>query len=140
MLYRYSTMIFFSSSGFLWRWLFLVACVFDSQHDVKIEAYHQTIQIPTRVGVVGSSKSTGELVPPLIHSQQGVTATTMLQAKNNPVEPEPERQKKDGLWLFLLYMTPWKNPNSIFVYMLMVLYFLGKYSEAQSAARIASGL
>eukprot|EP00977_Amphora_coffeiformis_P008490 scaffold1923_cov160-Amphora_coffeaeformis.AAC.2 len=38
----------------------------------------------------------------------------------------------DPLQLFLVYMTPWRNPNSIFVYLLIILYALGKYSEAQS--------
>lgn len=32
--------------------------------------------------------------------------------------------------LFLVYMTPWRNPNSIFVYMLLTLIALGKYSES----------
>jgi hypothetical protein len=60
---------------------------------------------------------------------------TVLLAKKKP--EEPEREKNDGLSLFLLYMTPWKNPNSIFVYMLLLLYVLGKSSEAHSAARMA---
>lgn len=49
-------------------------------------------------------------------------------------EEEPEREKKNGLELVLLYMTPWRNPNSIFVYMIGTVYLLGKYSEAQSIA------
>ncbi|KAG7342190.1 hypothetical protein IV203_007282 [Nitzschia inconspicua] len=68
------------------------------------------------------------------HLTQGVT-TTSLFVKKKPVEQEKE--KTNALGLFILYMTPWRNPNSIFVYMLLLLYALGKYSEAQSAARIA---
>lgn len=60
---------------------------------------------------------------------------TALMAKKTP--KEPEREKKDALGLLILYMTPWKNPNSIFVYMLLLLYGLGTYSEAQAAARMA---
>jgi hypothetical protein len=60
---------------------------------------------------------------------------THLLAKKNPVEPE--REKSDALGLLLLYMTPWRNPNSIFVYMLLLLYALGKFSEVQSAAQMA---
>jgi hypothetical protein len=60
---------------------------------------------------------------------------TTLQAKKNPAEPE--REKGDVIGLLLLYMTPWRNPNSIFVYMLLLLYVLGSISESQSAARIA---
>ena len=37
--------------------------------------------------------------------------------------------------LVLLYMTPWKNPNSIFVYLFLAVFLLGKYSESQSALR-----
>jgi len=60
---------------------------------------------------------------------------TELDAKKKIVEEEPEREKNDGFGLFLVYMTPWKNPNSIFVYMIALLYCLGKYSEAQHIAR-----
>jgi hypothetical protein len=58
-----------------------------------------------------------------------------LQAKKKPVEPE--REKNDALGLFLLFMTPWRNPNSIFVYMLLLLYALGKINEAQSSVGVA---
>jgi hypothetical protein len=71
---------------------------------------------------------------------QTPTSSIALHAKKQPSTPEPEREKTDGLGLFFLYMTPWKNPNSIFVYMLAGLYFLGKYSQAQSAARAAAGM
>ena len=37
---------------------------------------------------------------------------------------------QSALGMVLLYLTPWRNPNSIFVYMFLVLYGLGKYSEA----------
>lgn len=72
------------------------------------------------------------------------TFDTALDVINNKkkkgavVEP-PEKEKVGGIGLFFLYMTPWKNPNSIFVYMLLTLYFLGKYSEAHSVAT-SSGL
>lgn len=53
------------------------------------------------------------------------------QVVTTPVEKEKSNSALD---LVLLYMTPWKNPNSIFVYLLMGLIALGKYSEAQSLA------
>ena len=59
--------------------------------------------------------------------------TTQISAKKN--EEEPVRETKNAVELVILYMTPWRNPNSIFVYMFGALYFLGKYSEA----KIASG-
>jgi hypothetical protein len=55
-------------------------------------------------------------------------------------EPKQEKEKVGGIGLLILYMTPWKNPNSIFVYMLLTLYFLGKYSEARSLAAASIGL
>jgi hypothetical protein len=54
--------------------------------------------------------------------------------KESAASGPQEKEKVGGMGLFLLYMTPWKNPNSIFVYMLVTLYALGKYSEAHSAA------
>ena len=30
------------------------------------------------------------------------------------------------------FLTPWRNPNSIFLYMLIILTVLGKYNEAKS--------
>lgn len=66
-------------------------------------------------------------------------SSTEINAKKKKVaEEEPEREKKNAFELVLLYMTPWRNPNSIFVYMFGAVYFLGKYSEAQSIA-VASG-
>lgn len=55
------------------------------------------------------------------------------QQKKKPskIEPPP---KVDGLSMFLAYATPWRNPNSIFVYLILIVYLLGTYSEAQSAA------
>jgi len=57
-----------------------------------------------------------------------------LSAKNqnkgaSPPQPREREKITDPLQLVLLYMTPWKNPNSIFVYMLLVVYVLGKLNE-----------
>ncbi|VEU42518.1 unnamed protein product [Pseudo-nitzschia multistriata] len=60
--------------------------------------------------------------------------------KKKTVEEKTEKEERSGFGLFLVYMTPWRNPNSIFVYMFGVLYCLGKYSEAQSIARDAGVL
>jgi len=56
-------------------------------------------------------------------------AVTVLAAKK---KEEEKIQVTDPLELLLLYMTPWKNPNSIFVYMIIILFLLGKYSEANN--------
>lgn len=40
-----------------------------------------------------------------------------------------DKKKLDPLELILLFMTPWRNPNSIFVYMFLILYVLGKMNE-----------
>ena len=55
--------------------------------------------------------------------------------KKKTAEPPSEKIKSsNALDLIILYMTPWRNPNSIFVYLFVILFALGKYSEAQSAA------
>ena len=62
------------------------------------------------------------------------TTTTLLEAKKNtkksPAGSE-EKESPSALTMLIAYMTPWRNPNSIFVYMLLTLYALGKYSESQ---------
>ena len=64
------------------------------------------------------------------------TTTTQLDAKKKPTtvkkQPQP-LQDLDPVRLVIAYMTPWRNPNSIFVYLLALLYCLGKYSEAHSS-------
>jgi hypothetical protein len=51
-------------------------------------------------------------------------------------EEEREREQPRGLGLVLLFMTPWRNPNSIFVYMFGILYVLGKYGEMKSSGAL----
>ena len=74
------------------------------------------------------------------------TTTTQLHVFGNGKKPskpaavaksktkEPVQQKIDPLQLFIVYMTPWRNPNSISVYLMGGLYVLGKISEARHAA------
>jgi hypothetical protein len=109
--------------------------------------------LTTNIGVVDcfqiSNQKTQNTLIPKTHIQfssttAAATTTTALNAKDQKTNvvnkktaaaPEAkEREKNDGIGLLFLYMTPWKNPNSIFVYMLLILYGLGKYSEAHSAA------
>jgi hypothetical protein len=54
--------------------------------------------------------------------------------KDTPNENEKEKSEW-GLDLILVYMTPWRNPNSIFVYMFLIVYGLGKMSEAGMVAK-----
>jgi hypothetical protein len=62
------------------------------------------------------------------------SSMTMLSAKkmgNKKKTEEDDKIKQE--WdaaLLIQFMTPWKNPNSIFVYMIGLLYLLGKYSES----------
>jgi hypothetical protein len=63
-----------------------------------------------------------------------VTSSTKLAAKktgSKKKEDDKVKQEWDAS-LLIQFMTPWKNPNSIFVYMIGLLYLLGKYSEAHS--------
>lgn len=54
--------------------------------------------------------------------------------KRVPQAKKEGKEKTSPLTLFLTYMTPWRNPNSIFVYMFITLYVLGTISEARHAA------
>jgi hypothetical protein len=63
------------------------------------------------------------------------SSITMLSAKKmgNKKKKTEEDDKIQQEWdaaLLITFMTPWKNPNSIFVYMFGLLYLLGKYSES----------
>lgn len=51
--------------------------------------------------------------------------------KQNSTEKTAKKKVNDPLELFLAYATPWRNPNSIFVYMLLTLYILGSITESQ---------
>ena len=55
---------------------------------------------------------------------------TQLYAKKKQEEPVKEQQT-NPVELLITYMTPWRNPNSIFVYLFLGVYLLGKYSEAK---------
>ena len=64
----------------------------------------------------------------LIQSSQFASSTELCAKKK---EDEPVREKQTNpLELLITYMTPWRNPNSIFVYLFLGVYLLGKYSEA----------
>ena len=54
---------------------------------------------------------------------------TPLSVQKKKQEPVEKEKQVDALTLLKTYMTPWRNPNSIFVYLGAALYVLGKYSE-----------
>mmetsp|Transcript_29511 Transcript_29511/g.34211 ORF Transcript_29511/g.34211 Transcript_29511/m.34211 type:complete len:133 (-) Transcript_29511:149-547(-) len=58
------------------------------------------------------------------------TSAAAASNKKKNVKKVEEKESPKGLSLVLVYMTPWRNPNSIFVYMFGLLYALGKYSES----------
>ena len=86
-------------------------------------------------------------VRPLAHSQAASTniassgassiarADTVIVAAKKPKSGEAEdiekKQVVDPLELFILFMTPWRNPNSIFIYMLLIINILGRMQESQ---------
>jgi hypothetical protein len=84
--------------------------------------------------LIKSSEQQKQLSTPASFCSTPSSSTEINAKKKKVAEEEPEREKKNGLELVLLYMTPWRNPNSIFVYMIGTVYLLGKYSEAQSIA------
>lgn len=82
---------------------------------------------------LASSSSYTPFAPP---TQVGCTSTTTLYAKKKDLKKKvapPARKKMDwNLGLVFVYMNPVRNPNSIFAYMFLVLYVLGKYSESHN--------
>lgn len=53
----------------------------------------------------------------------------MLQVKKKPAEEKPVKETPRGWDLVLLFMTPWRNPNSIFIYMFLTIEVLSKVRE-----------
>jgi len=88
---------------------------------------------------MGESKRIESIHVPLGTST--IFTTTALQAiqkkktnNDSKTKKKPTSKKEsvtDSLQLLLAYATPWRNPNSIFVYMLLTLYILGSIEEAQ---------
>ena len=74
------------------------------------------------------------------------SSLTVLDAKKNQknkMSPSVEEEDKDrprGLRLVLVFLTPWLNPNSIFLYLFLTVFLLGKYSEAQSIANSSGAM
>lgn len=70
-----------------------------------------------------------------VHAQEITTNTAIFAAKKpNKSGGGTEEEKKqvvDPLELFILFMTPWRNPNSIFLYMLIIINILGRMQESQ---------
>jgi hypothetical protein len=98
----------------------LVTGLFNSP--VLIEAFH---------GMGQPTKTTTTLATGGVSVARGNMRRTRLFAMKKKEEKKTEtRQVTDPLELLILYATPWRNPNSIFVYLFVVLYVLGKYSEA----------
>jgi hypothetical protein len=95
------------------------------------------VAITPNVGSNGDGKTTTlrtETECPILKSFLTTSSSTKLAAKktgNKKKEDDKVKQEWDAS-LLIQYMTPWKNPNSIFVYMIGLLYLLGKYSEANS--------
>lgn len=63
-------------------------------------------------------------------SMQKRVTSLSLEAKKDKSMPDQKKKNEWDLGLLLVFMTPWRNPNSIFVYMFLILYGLGKMSEA----------
>jgi hypothetical protein len=56
--------------------------------------------------------------------------TTSLLAAKKKNDDNTQKEKLSALTIFIAFATPWRNPNSIFVYLFLGVYALGKYSEA----------
>lgn len=61
---------------------------------------------------------------------QSLSAKKSNQPNDKEKTGNETKKKLDPLELFILFMTPWRNPNSIFIYMLIILNILGKMNES----------
>jgi hypothetical protein len=81
--------------------------------------------------LAGGTATTGAPTTPLpVARSFGTTALAALKKDKKDAKSEKSAQKWD-VGLLLVYMTPWKNPNSVFVYLFAALYILGSISEAR---------
>jgi hypothetical protein len=99
----------------------LVTGLFNSP--VLVEAFHG----------MGQPTKTTTLATGGFSVARGNMRRTRLFAMKKKEEKKIETRQvtvTDPLKLLILYATPWRNPNSIFVYLFVVLFVLGKYSEA----------
>mmetsp|Transcript_9194 Transcript_9194/g.11344 ORF Transcript_9194/g.11344 Transcript_9194/m.11344 type:complete len:117 (+) Transcript_9194:175-525(+) len=53
----------------------------------------------------------------------------LLAKKGKSENDTSEKKKLDPVELFFAFMTPWRNPNSIFIYMLIILNILGNMKD-----------
>ncbi len=81
---------------------------------------------PTKKSSAGVFSFAGNAKNKSIKSNSKVTNKKSVGKKK--ADDDKESTKSPNL--ILAYMTPWRNPNSIFVYMFGLLYALGKYSES----------
>ena len=69
------------------------------------------------------------------NAQEIMSSTAIFAAKkpnkSGDGTKEEKKQVVDPLELFILFMTPWRNPNSIFLYMLIIINILGRMQESQ---------
>lgn len=89
----------------------------------------------------GHAAVVSRLIPTAMVRKQSMVTTTKAGRKNQPKAKSVGVVKQEWDWsLVLTYMTPWKNPNSIFVYLFLTLYLLGEYSEAHRTPLPSSGM
>lgn len=67
---------------------------------------------------------------PTTRDEEPTTVRLSASKENKNGGGGGEKQKLDVAKLIVVFLTPWKNPNSIFLYMFLILDLLGKYNEA----------
>jgi hypothetical protein len=98
-----------------------------------VDAFHNpaaSVRCAPPTSLVSSTSPTNP--SRVVVQQEELRATVVLAAKKKgPDNKKPEKEKVSGLDLYFLYMTPWKNPNSIFVYFILIINILAKIKETQ---------
>ena len=79
-----------------------------------------------------------------VFETQATSTTTSIYMKKKSQQPQqntnpkskpssnnssPTKKKLSAFDIFLAFATPWRNPNSILLYMFIIVYILGKMNE-----------
>jgi hypothetical protein len=108
-----------------------LCCLIFAMSAMTAEAFQMPPNAVSAVLSRPSSKAVEEFSSPAFsHSQLSAYKRNKKNSTKGKTEEEPEKKPN----LVLAYLTPWRNPNSIFVYLFLIVYILGSMSEAKSAA------
>ena len=76
-------------------------------------------------GIGGLNKASKSTAPKKNNITKGISKSTKSTGADTSSEPT------DWSKIFVAFLTPWRNPNSILLYLFIIVYVLGKIGENQ---------